>query len=448
MPLLMSSDYVIRANRIGKCFQTYDHPVHRLLQALYRQKKKLYEEFWALKDITVDVVRGETLGIVGKNGSGKSTFLQIVAGTLTPSRGNVQVEGRTSAILELGAGFNPDFTGRENARLNASILGMNKDEIDNRLPHIIEFSELGDFIDRPVKTYSSGMYIRLAFSTSISLEPEILIIDEALAVGDVKFQRKCFRKLEQMRNDGVTILFVTHATDSVVGLCDRAMFLDGGEVKVLGDPKHVVNQYLESMFFSGAGKKHVSLHTTGAAKLRSTELALQRGHDSCRNRATYNDSEYRWGNKDAQIVDYVLLGEDGDEISAGCRQGEPIVLQIGVFFEHPARNIIYGFTIKTIDGATVFGTNSELKRVPVADKNQEEYAIVDFEFSAHLVPGEYFISLGVVKQEGSAPEIVLDRRYDLIHFRINEEQRDAYGLAAVDMVITEKLTQQNLQTTC
>ena len=438
MHLPMSSEYAIKAERLGKCFQSYDHPVHRLVQALYKDKKKLYEEFWALREVTVQVKRGETVGIIGKNGSGKSTLLQLIAGTLAPSQGSIDVAGRISAILELGAGFNPEFTGVENARLNAAILGMSRNEIDSRLPKIIEFSELGEFINRPVKTYSSGMYIRLAFSISINLQPEILIIDEALAVGDVKFQRKCFRKLEQMRNDGVTILFVTHATDSVVGLCDRALFLDAGKLMSVGDPKHVVNQYLESLFFAGAQTQESGVTSGNGETIHSTQLVLDPAIDNCKQRATYNKSEYRWGNSEARIVDYVLLGEDEREISTGCHQGEQLRLLTAVYFEHPTDNLVYGFTIKTIDGAAVFGTNSELKKTEVKSKRGKEISVVEFTFSAHLIPGEYFISLGIVKKEDTDSEIVLDRRYDLVHLKIEEEDRDAFGVAAVDIVIKEQ----------
>lgn len=433
----MSSDYALRAERVGKCFQTFDRPAHRLLQSLYKDKRKLYEEFWALKDVSVDVERGETLAVIGKNGSGKSTFLQLVAGTLTPTRGSIDIRGRISAILELGAGFNPNFTGIENARLNAAILGMSRQEIEQRLPAIIDFSELDDFIHRPVKTYSSGMYIRLAFSISINLEPDVLIIDEALAVGDVKFQRKCFRKLEQLRNDGVTILFVTHATDSVVAMCDRALLLEGGEVKALGDPKLVVNQYLESMFFADAKVKNTASQTSAVKRLRSNRLVLKRDVDSCTRRATYNSSEYRWGSRRARIQDYVLLGCDGEEIVTGCHPGESVKLMAAVYFEYGAADVIYGFTIKTIGGAAVYGTNSELKGLPVADKEGGQMVVVEFAFLAHLLPGEYFISLGVVEKDVASAESVLDRRYDLLHFRIIEEKRDAFGVASVEIEMNE-----------
>lgn len=434
---LVPSDYAIRASGVSKCFQTYARPAHRLVQALYKQRRKLYEEFWALKGVDLVVARGETLGIIGKNGSGKSTFLQLIAGTLTPTAGTIDINGRISAILELGAGFNPDFTGIENARLNAAILGMGRQEIDERLPDIVAFSELGDFIGRPVKTYSSGMYVRLAFSIAINLEPDILIIDEALAVGDVKFQRKCFRKLEQLRNQGVTILFVTHASDSVVAMCDRALLLDGGEVRSLGEPKHVVNQYLESMFFTGSADAPAAPAADGDPGIRSGALVLEPDTDTCRRRATYNTSEFRWGSLDARIVDYQLLGAGGEEISTGCDQGEALTLRVAVYFAKASSSLIYGFTLKTIDGAAVFGTNSELKGVAPADRDGGEFAVVEFRFSAHLIPGEYFVSIGIVSRVGAAPETVLDRRYDLLHLRIRGRRRDAFGVAAVDLELSE-----------
>ena len=433
----MSSDYAIRAEGVGKCFQTYARPAYRLAQALYKHRKKLYEEFWALKDVDIEINQGETLGIIGKNGSGKSTFLQLVAGTLTPTTGNIAIDGRISAILELGAGFNPEFTGVENARLNAAILGMTRAEIDARLPDIVAFSELGDFISKPVKTYSSGMYVRLAFSISINVEPDILIIDEALAVGDVKFQRKCFRKLEQLRERGVTILFVTHATESVVAMCDRALLLDGGEVKALGDPKRVVNQYLESMFFPGSHTPRAPGEGGPIKRLDANHLIMEPNVDSCKRRVTYNDSEYRWGNGEARIVDYLLLAADGKEITTGCQPGQSLKLRLGVFFHQPASDLIYGFTIKTIGGAEVFGTNSELKGIQIENKGGNKFAAVEFAFCAHLIPGEYFISVGVVIREETGPETALDRRYDLLHLKIHEDKRDAFGIAAVDMQITE-----------
>jgi len=240
---------VITVTQVTKCYQSYQKPIHRLWQS-FAKNKKFYQEFWALKGVDLTVKKGETVGIVGKNGSGKSTLLQIIAGILQPTSGRFETHGRISALLELGAGFNPEFTGMENARLNASIMGLSRDEFHEKLPDIVEFCGLGEFLHRPVKTYSSGMFVRLAFAVAINMNPDILIVDEALAVGDVRFQRKCFRRLDELKEKGVSILFVTHSTDSVLKYCDRAIMLDEGELKMTGTPKQVVQTYLEMMFAS------------------------------------------------------------------------------------------------------------------------------------------------------------------------------------------------------
>ena len=243
---------VIEVKGISKCYETYRKPIHRLWQSLSSEEsgKKYYNEFWALRDVDLTVHKGETVGIVGKNGSGKSTLLQVIAGILKPTEGSCHTVGRISALLELGAGFNPEFTGMENARLNASIMGLSRDEFHQKLPDIVEFCGLGDFLQRPVKTYSSGMYVRLAFAVAINMNPDILIVDEALAVGDVRFQRKCFRRLDELKESGVSILFVTHSTDTVLNYCDRAILLNDGQLKMTGSPKDVVQGYLEMMFDS------------------------------------------------------------------------------------------------------------------------------------------------------------------------------------------------------
>ncbi len=430
----MSSETAIRLERVGKCYQTYAKPSHRLLQALHWSKRKLYREFWALRDVDLDVGKGETFGIVGKNGSGKSTLLQIVAGTLSATQGSVQTHGRISAILELGAGFNPEFTGMENARLNASIIGMSRDEIDKAIPAIIEFSELEQFINQPVKTYSSGMYVRLAFSVAISMRPDVLIIDEALAVGDIRFQRKCFRKLDELRNDGVTILFVTHATDSIVAHCDRAMLMDGGRVVDVGEPKSVVNRYLENLFDvhpnvtprpSKSPKSERSRDAYGTINLDS-EI------DGCTTRATYNQSEYRWGNGDARIIDYLLVDSRGGEILRECRRGDYITVYAAVAFEREVSNLIYGLTVKTVDGAIIYGTNTRLKHVNVSDRGPGDVTVIRFHIRVDLIAAEYFISLGVVELDGLGTETILDRRYDLFHLKITDDQ-DAFGLASLQV---------------
>lgn len=239
----MSCEPVIRARNLGKCYQVYAQPQDRLKQFLWRGRRQYYREFWALRGVDFEIMPGEVVGIIGRNGSGKSTLLQLVCGTLNPSVGEVEVKGRIAALLELGAGFNPDFTGRENVFLSAAVLGLSESEIAARFDEIVDFSGIRDFIDQPVKTYSSGMYVRLAFSVAISVDPDILVIDEALSVGDGEFARKSFDRIMALKDAGKTILFCSHSLYQVEALCNRAMWLDSGELKVLGAPAQAIIGY-------------------------------------------------------------------------------------------------------------------------------------------------------------------------------------------------------------
>lgn len=243
----MSSDIAIGAAGLAKCYQLYDRPSDRLKQMLWRGRRTFFREFWALRDINLEVRRGEVLGVVGRNGAGKSTLLQLICGTLAPTSGTLSINGRIAPLLELGAGFNPDFSGRENIYLNASILGMSADEIDERCEEIIDFSGIRDFIDQPVKTYSSGMYMRLAFSIAISVNPDILVVDEALSVGDGEFARKSFDRIIALKDAGKTILFCSHSTYQVEALCERALWLEHGTVKLLGPAASVVSSYVATL---------------------------------------------------------------------------------------------------------------------------------------------------------------------------------------------------------
>ena len=432
----------ISVANVSKCYQSYLKPIHRLMQALNGSKKKLYTEFWALRDADFRVNKGETFGIVGQNGSGKSTLLQIIAGTLRPTSGTITTHGRIAAILELGAGFNPEFSGIENARLNAAIIGVDDKEFNQSLPEIIEFSGLGDFIHKPVKTYSSGMYVRLAFSVSISLKPDILIIDEALAVGDARFQRKCFRKLESLKAEGVTILFVSHSMESVVSHCDRAMFLDAGKVQMIGDPKDVVNKYLDVLFQTEndeTDKQQVEskLKAFSENEIAKNELNFNRdtGVDACKNRHGYNPQEYRWGDGRAQIIDYKLL-KDGEEFNHPCEKNEKLALSFVISFSQPFEKLIYGMTIKTTDGKTVYGTNNRLKEQLFSTSKDNEIVEMKFEFVVNLAAGDYFISLGVSTDDTEKDHIPLDRRYDLIHFSVLDDQQ-SFGIAELNASIEQ-----------
>ena len=244
----MSSDIAIEVVGLSKCYHIYDRPRDRLIQMLTRGRKGCHQEFWALRDASFSIARGETVGIIGRNGSGKSTLLQMICGTVSPTAGTVATHGRVAALLELGAGFNTEFTGRENVLLNAAILGFPRESMEERMTEVSVFSELGEFLDRPVKTYSTGMYARLAFSIAIHVDPEILIVDEALAVGDSRFVAKCMRRMREIQDRGVTILFVSHDVSSVRTLCQRAIWLDKGRIVENGDVFPVTGKYMEFMF--------------------------------------------------------------------------------------------------------------------------------------------------------------------------------------------------------
>ena len=242
------NDVVLSVENVSKCFEMYEKPVHRLYQTLCAGKRRFYREFWALRDISFEVRKGECVGIIGRNGAGKSTLLQIITGTLAPTTGEVKLKGRVAALLELGSGFNPEFTGRENVYLNGSILGLSREEIDARYDEILAFADIGDFIDQPVKTYSSGMMVRLAFAVQVMVDPDVLIVDEALAVGDAAFQRKCFARMDALQERGTTILLVTHDTETVKQRCNRAIFLKGGGIAFDGDAEEGVVEYMHFLF--------------------------------------------------------------------------------------------------------------------------------------------------------------------------------------------------------
>ena len=316
----MSNNVAISVKNLSKCYEIYSTPGNRLKQFILPRLRKLlgkktvsyYREFWALKDISFEVRRGETIGIIGSNGSGKSTLLQMICGTLTPTTGTVQTHGRVAALLELGAGFNPEFTGRENVYLNATVLGLSIEEIDAKFDAIAAFADIGEFIDQPIKTYSSGMSVRLAFAVQSQIDPDIFIVDEALSVGDAKFQAKCFDRLRQLKENGTCILLVTHSSEQIVSHCTQAILLSKGVQLEAGKPKDVVNRYLDLLF----GKEKAAIATMEAADTdvekiieltsKPDDYQLSVTNDSFSSRPGYNSHEYRWGDGTASILDYFL----------------------------------------------------------------------------------------------------------------------------------------------
>ncbi|MEP7206509.1 MAG: ABC transporter ATP-binding protein [Casimicrobiaceae bacterium] len=431
----MSSEQpAIRVAHLRKTYQIYRKPEDRFLQSLFRGKRQYYSEFRALEDVSFEVAPGETLGILGRNGSGKSTLLQLIAGTLAPTAGTVEVSGRSSAILELGAGFNPEFTGRENIMLSTAVAGMTKLETAARLDRIIQFADIGEHIDQPVKTFSSGMHARLAFAVAIHVDPEVLIVDEALAVGDAKFQAQCFRKFDEFRRNRVTILFVTHSVEQIVRHCSRALLLDHGRMIAIGDPKAVVAEYLELLFGKSVPAEAPSAIPTGTgAALATLFKSGTSTEDRFPFRGTYNHLEHRWGNGKAQLVDYVLLDEQGREAgSLKTSERGSVVLKM-VFHEAVAKPIV-GLTIKTPDGVEISGNNSRDGKTfaEFTPRGAGEVVFARFDFTCALNGGDYLVSVGIAEEspEGVAP---LDRRYDAIALHVMNPRR-SFGL--VDLGIT------------
>ena len=442
----MAEDIAIHVDKLSKTYQIFDTPSDRMKQFVLPRLKSLigspvrpyYKEFRALNDISFSVRRGETVGILGRNGSGKSTLLQIIAGTLTPTNGTVQTRGRIAALLELGSGFNPEFTGRENVFFNAAILGLTKEEITARFDAIVDFANIGDLIDQPVKTYSSGMTVRLAFAVQSQINPDILIVDEALSVGDAKFQAKCFDRLRQLKEDGTSILLVTHSSEQIVTHCTRALLIDKGIQLEYGEPKAVVNKYMDMLFGKEAPSK-----TTLLAPIASTHTPdidasnLSTDADVFATHIGYNEHEYRWGDAQARILDFKLWSENV-VYPASLSTGQKIELAVSIKFMNEISNPVFGVTFKTKEGVTVYGTNTNTlnSQLPSICKAGQVIQIQST-FNCDLAPGDYFLSLGIASKHGE--EITPhDRRYDVIHLQVRPDEH-FFGLVNLAMGMQSKV---------
>lgn len=391
-------DVAISIDRVSKCYRIYDKPRDRFMQLVSRGKRDYFREFWALRDLSLTVRRGDTMGIVGRNGAGKSTLLQLVAGTLTPTAGNIQVNGRVAALLELGAGFNPEFTGRENIVLNAMIHGFKRAEIDARMDDILAFADIGDFVDQPIKTYSSGMYLRLAFSVIAHVDADILIVDEALAVGDAIFTQRCMRFLRKFQETG-TLLFVSHDSAAVLGLCNRAVWLDQGRERMSGTAKDVSDAYLAFNFEAYQGRSRLpraQAEPSAPAVADTAPPAV--APVSPENKIEFfdfNPDADGFGQGDATVSSVEMLDEQGNNLRA-IRGGEYVTLCIrGVARERLARPII-GFYVKDRLGQNLFGDNTYLTHLQ-RDNAVPAGGTIEARFGFEmpfLPPGSYSIGVG------------------------------------------------------
>jgi len=438
------SDIAIRVKNLSKSYQIYAKPRDRLKQFIFplagrlfgRKSKQYFSEFWALKNVSFEIRKGETVGIVGRNGSGKSTLLQMICGTLTPTAGEIQTQGRVAALLELGAGFNPEFTGKENVYMNAAVLGLQKEEIDERYDDILNFAEIGDFIEQPVKTYSSGMVVRLAFAVAINVDPEILIVDEALSVGDELFQRKCFSRIEAIKAGGATILFVSHSGGIIVELCDRAVLLDAGEQLAIGTPKFIVGRY-QKLLYAPADKFEL---TRQHIMLSGEVEAVESAEDSLKNTSTQpivvcNERQVNFEPKESYdenlIPSSTLIYEShgaiidnpqiftlsGDRVNNLIR-GETYRYTYRVQFSSYATNVRFGMLIKTMSGLELGGgASAKSAKDSLPFVSAHSVFQIEFRFCCSLNPGVYFLNAGIVGSVNGS-ETYLHRITDLAMFRV------------------------------
>jgi lipopolysaccharide transport system ATP-binding protein len=370
------SEVTVSLKNVSKCFKRYDRPVDRLKELLLPGKSRA-KEFWALRDINLDIGKGETIGIIGQNGAGKSTLLQIIAGTLLPTTGTVEVNGRISALLELGSGFNPEFTGRQNVFFNGRLLGLSQKEIAERFDDIAAFADIGDFIDQSVKTYSSGMFIRLAFAVAVSSDPDILIVDEALAVGDVYFQQKCFERIRKLQSLGTTLLFVSHDPGSVYNLCDTAILVESGSLALKSTPRQVLDLYEANLL------KRID-H-------RPDTLSIQNSPDDSMEPSSEDIAVV---SPEVEIQFVELLDEDNRKVDS-IISGQLIQISVGVLFLQAFDDPIIGFKIRDKTGATLFVNHTYNMRQPIGQVSKNTPVQVRFRLKVPLVEGEYTITIGV-----------------------------------------------------
>lgn len=438
----MSSRPVVEARGLSKRYDIYDRPHHRFLELIGGSSRA--KEFWAVRDVALQVRSGETVGIVGRNGSGKSTLLQMICGTLEPTSGELEVRGRVAALLELGAGFNPDFTGLENVYLNASLLGLSRRETEEHLAGIVDFAGIGDFLGQPVRTYSSGMYIRLAFAVAIAVEPDLLVIDEALAVGDEAFQRKCFSRIEELKARGTAVLFVSHSAASVLQLCDRAVLMEDGQALLQGAPKAVVAHYHQLLYAPETRRAELRAQIAALpAVLSATDVPSPPqpvGGLPADTRQTHerfdpglqSQSTLSYPSRGALIVDPHVVNAAGERINV-LVPGNTYRYRYRVRFDEEGRGVHFGMMLKTLSGVELFGMASHafgdaIQHVPAGTQVD-----VEFEFRCACLPGAYFLNAGCMGVDPQEGETFLHRVMDAVMLRVELPKTERRYAGLVDL---------------
>ena len=419
-----SNNNAITVNDVTKIYRLYEKPIDRLKETLSPTHKNYHRDFYALNGISFDVKKGQTVGIIGTNGSGKSTILKIITGVLTPTSGSLEVNGVISALLELGAGFNMDYTGIENIYMNGTMMGFSRKEMEEKLNDILEFADIGDFVYQPVKTYSSGMFVRLAFALAINVEPEILIVDEALSVGDVFFQAKCYRRMEEIRQNGTTILMVTHDMGAIIKYCDQVVVLNKGNFIAQGEPGKMVDLYkkilanqMDDLSLELAEIRSGELNDfSGGKAVSKKEAAKARQEGLMKEKLTVNPNRTEYGDKKAEIVDFGLLDERGN-VTNLLLKGEYFSIRERIHFHDEIESPIFTYTIKDKRGADLTGTNTMYEASDVkAVKNGDEYE-VEFKQKMTLQGGEYLLSMSCTGFE-NGEHVVYHRLYDIVNITV------------------------------
>lgn len=403
----------IAVQNLTKIYRLYASPRDRLKEVLSLNRRSYHRDFYALNDISFTVEKGETIGIIGQNGSGKSTLLQIVCGVLQPSAGGVMVNGRVSALLELGAGFNPEFTGRDNVYMNGALLGITRDEMERRLPEIESFADIGEFIDQPVKTYSSGMFVRLAFAAAVHVDPDILIVDEALAVGDVLFQAKCFAKFRQFQKAGRTIAFVTHALDLVTTYCSRAILMDRGVLVDAGTPKTIVDTYSRIMTSRANAAVRPDREKEHASAPAAVPAFTETEWDGM---FRINPNEDRYGERRAEIIEAGIFTLSHEPAQIVERNREYLV-KVKVRHNEKMPGAVVAWSIKDPKGVVLCGTNTMFENVELGEMEEGDTVVVTFRQPIRVNAGEYLLCLGcaTVDEKGT---VTHDRRWDYMPFQV------------------------------
>lgn len=421
------SNYAITVTDVNKMYKLYDKPSDRFKEALGLSRKKKYKEHYALHNVSFNVKKGETVGIIGTNGSGKSTILKIITGVLNQTSGNVEVNGRISALLELGAGFNGEYTGLENVYLNGTMIGFSREEIDAKLQDILDFADIGDFINQPVKTYSSGMFVRLAFAVAINIEPEILIVDEALSVGDVFFQSKCFHKFEEFKKMGKTIVFVSHDLGSISKYCDRVVLLNKGVKLDEGNPKEMIDIYKKLLV------NQYDEDEKADDKKNTVEKINKVATDNWKDNLSLNPNIVEYGNGAATIIDYAIVDEKG-QITSSIDKGSNCKIQIKVQFNERIVEPIVAFTIKDLKGTEITGTNSMFEKAELLEVQPGDIKTVTFEQEMNVQGGEYLLSFGCTGfRDGDFT--VYHRLYDIVNMTVIS-QKNTVGYFDMNSVVT------------